>query len=1140
MGCVLQGRGIGVEQTLASLNTFPDPQPDRIDLAGRLQEWSGMCSNSVAYTYLLDGEDTSVTWTYADLDARARAIATRLIGQEMAGKRALLLYPPGLDFVAALFGCFYAGVVAVPVFPPRRNRNMARIRAISEDANAELALTVYDVVDRVGGLLDEASVLDALHWFATDRLDIESADSFEQREMDVNRLAILQYTSGSTGTPKGVMLTHSNILNNCCRIAEAFETSRDDVAMSWLPTYHDMGLVGGILVPLYVGRPSILMSPMAFLQKPMRWLRAIGKYQVQTSGGPNFAYDVCTKNVADEDLAGLDLSSWQVAFNGAEPVRASTMERFCQRFSVCGFRREAFYPCFGMAESTLMITGGRRREPPALRTFDGKKLDAGEIVPVDEKAPAARVLTGCGRPLPDETVLIVDPERHVVLPDNEVGEIWVYGPCVGQGYLNKRELNEEVFCATLANPDDRHFLRTGDLGFFADGQLFVTGRIKDLIIVRGVNYYPQDIEMAVELADTRVRTGAAAAFALEIEGRERLVVVCEVERVGKTDWAPVLASIRSNVTAKLDVALDAVVLVRAGSIAKTSSGKIQRHACRRQFLSGDLLVVAEYFGWEAASHLAGGRRRRAGRNRAVASPTIQGSASRIRSKEQHDHGKTLELVFEKVRAVACERAGELTAETNLLELGLDSLERTEVANSLAHSFNRQFPVELLYEFETCGEVAQAVEQYLGNAPSPEHGQTTEVPAEYYEFSEMPEFRQLRRTKTILDATGLPNPYFTVHEGIARDTTVIAGRQMIHFCSYNYLGMSGDPLVSQAAEAAIRQYGTSVSASRLVSGERPVHQELERSIADFVGTESALVFIGGHATNETTIGHLLGAGDLILHDALAHNSILQGAILSGAQRRSFPHNDWQALNGLLEEIRAQHRRVLVVLEGVYSMDGDYPDLPRFLDVRSRHKVLLMLDEAHSLGTMGRTGRGLCEHFGVSAGDVDILMGTFSKSLGSCGGFIAGRHDLIEYLKYTAPGFVYSVGMPPSSAAAALAALQRLLDDPDRVATCRARSKLFLGLARERGLDVGMSQGTPIVPVIVGNSRHALRLSQRLYELGINVQPIMYPAVEESAARLRFFITAQHSDAQIRRAVETVSNQLDLIDPSCRIGHTAASR
>lgn len=1122
---------------MASLRTFPDPRPDRIDLAERLREWSSICSDSLAYTYLLDGEARTITWTYAELDARARAIATRLVAQNMAGKRALLLYPPGLDFVAALFGCFYAGVIAVPVFPPRRNRNMARIQAISEDAQAELALTVFDVVDRVGSLLDEASALESLHWFATDRLDIESADSFDRRETDVNRLAILQYTSGSTGVPKGVMLTHSNILNNCCRIAEAFETSQDDVAMSWLPTYHDMGLVGGILVPLYVGRPSILMSPMAFLQSPVRWLKAIDKYQVQTSGGPNFAYDVCTKNVADEDLAGLDLSSWQVAFNGAEPVRASTLEGFYQRFSRCGFRREAFYPCYGMAESTLMITGGWRQEPPVLRSFHGKKLDAGEIVPLDEDALESRVLTGCGRPLPDETVMIVDPERRVAFPEHRVGEIWVSGPSIGQGYLNKRELSEEVFGATLAAQVDLRFLRTGDLGFVSDGHLFVTGRIKDLIIVRGVNYYPQDIEVAVEHADRRVRTGAAAAFAVEIDGRERLMVVCEVERVGRTDWAPVLDAIRANVTTKLDVGLDAVVLVRGGSIAKTSSGKIQRHACRRQFLSGDLLVVAEYFGWEASGELAGGRRRHAGRNRKGAeSPANLASVARI---GRNGHGETLEIVFEQVRAVARERAGELTAETNLLELGLDSLERTEIANLLARSFDSQFPEELLYEFETCGEVAKAVEQHLGTSSLRTHGHATEVPAEYYDFAQMPEYRQLQRNRSILDSTGLPNPYFTVHEGVASDTTVIAGRQMVNFCSYNYLGMSGDPLVGQAAEVAIRQYGTSVSASRLVSGERPVHQELERSIADFLGSESALVFVGGHATNETTIGHLLGAGDLILHDALAHNSVLQGAILSGAQRRSFPHNDWQALDGLVAELRHQHRRVLVVLEGVYSMDGDYPELPRFVDVRNRHKALLMVDEAHSLGTMGRTGRGLCEHFGVSAGEVDILMGTFSKSLGSCGGYIAGRHELIEYLKYTAPGFVYSVGMPPSNAAAALAALRVLVDEPDRVACCRARSKLFLDLAREHGLNVGTSHGTPIVPVIVGNSRHALSLSQRLHGLGINVQPIMYPAVEESEARLRFFITSRHSDSQVRRAVETVCQQLDLIDPSCRSKHGAAS-
>ena len=355
-------------------------------------------------------------------------------------------------------------------------------------------------------------------------------------------------------------------------------------------------------------------------------------------------------------------------------------------------------------------------------------------------------------------------------------------------------------------------------------------------------------------------------------------------------------------------------------------------------------------------------------------------------------------------------------------------------------------------------------------------------------------------------------------------------------------MSGDPAVIHAVQDAVAKFGTSVSASRVVSGQKTIHVELERAIADFIGTEDSIVFVGGHSTNETTIGHLFGAGDMILHDSLSHNSILQGAMLSGARRRPFPHNDWKACDEILTELRHEYHQVLIVVEGVYSMDGDYPDLPRFVDVKKRHKAYLMVDEAHSIGTMGLHGRGMSEHFQIEPRDVDLWMGTLSKSFGSCGGYIAGSKELVEYLKYTAPGFVYSVGLSPPNAAAALASLRLLQEEPERVAQLATNSRLFLQLAQEANLNTGTSNNTPVVPVITGNSENALRLSHALFEQGINVQPILYPAVEESAARLRFFITSTHTEAQIRQTVAAVAEALAEIDPeygrSLRAAPTAA--
>ena len=390
----------------------------------------------------------------------------------------------------------------------------------------------------------------------------------------------------------------------------------------------------------------------------------------------------------------------------------------------------------------------------------------------------------------------------------------------------------------------------------------------------------------------------------------------------------------------------------------------------------------------------------------------------------------------------------------------------------------------------------------------------EIDPACYDIAAFPEVTALRGRIAEVLASGLDLPYFNLHERVTSDTTVIAGREMINFSAYNYLGLSGHPAVSRAAIGAIERYGTSVSASRIASGEKPLHRELEAEIARFLGCEDAIVMVGGHATNVSVVGQLVGPGDLVLHDSLAHDSILGGIKLSGARRRPFPHNDWRALDAALDAMRGAFRRVLIVIEGVYSMDGDIPELPRFIEIKRRHKALLMIDEAHSLGVLGARGAGIGEEFGVDRRDVDIWMGTLSKSLASCGGYVAGSHALVEYLKYTNPGFVYSVGISPPNAAAALAALGELERHPELVATLQARAALFLALCREREIDTGLSGGSAVVPCIVGDSVRSMLIAQALAQVGINVQPIIYPAVEEHLARLRFFITARHTEAQLR--------------------------
>jgi 8-amino-7-oxononanoate synthase len=410
----------------------------------------------------------------------------------------------------------------------------------------------------------------------------------------------------------------------------------------------------------------------------------------------------------------------------------------------------------------------------------------------------------------------------------------------------------------------------------------------------------------------------------------------------------------------------------------------------------------------------------------------------------------------------------------------------------------------------------AVARPAARPPSRSAGESGETPRRL-DASELEGYREIRLMREAAEFLGIADPFFRVHEGIAGAETRIGNKTYINFASYNYIGLNGHPRISEAAKAAIDRYGTTVSASRPVSGERPLHRELEQALARLHSCEDCVALVGGHSTNVTVVGHLLGRNDVIVHDALIHNSIAQGAALSGARRAPFRHLDYEAADRLLGELRPRQGRALLVIEGHYSMDGDVPDLPSFIAVARRHGAWLMVDEAHALGVLGPRGFGTADRFGVEPGEVDIWMGTLSKSLVSCGGYIAGKKDLIDYLKLSAPGFVFSVGMAPAAAAAALAAVELLKSEPERVRRLNDRGELFLQLVREGGLDVGGSIGASIVPVITGSSIRAGRLSHAMFGRGINVQPILYPAVPERAARLRFFLTATHTEEQIRDTV-----------------------
>lgn len=543
-----------------------------------------------AYRHLvtgdLDGEIQEIS--YARLATRSRAVAAWLQERGLAGARAMLLYPPGLEFICGYLGCLSAGVVAVPGVPPQgrsqNHRALTRMKRLIADADAKVILGGREVIAALGTMTEHLPELAEITCMATEDIADEEAAAWREPDLTADSVAFLQYTSGSTSAPRGVVVTHGNLLDNERVITERMGHTPDvieeydrELFVSWLPVYHDMGLIGPVLNTVHLGVTATLLSPLHFLQRPDRWLRAISHYRPHTSGGPNFAYELALKHATPELLDGLDLSAWKVAFNGAEPVRAATLRRFAETFAPAGFRREALYPCYGLAEATLMVTGGTVAAPPVLLETDGAAADAAPV--------------GCGRPGQGVTVVVADPGRQQELPEGEVGEIWVQGASVAKGYWRNTLATRESFRATLPGHEGR-FLRTGDLGFLRAGELFVTGRLKDLMVIDGRNHYPQDLELSAEMSHRALRPGCTAAFSVDngVEG-ELPVLVAEVAPDAAGEAEKITDLIRASIGDAHGLPVHDVVLVHPGTIPKTSSGKIQRHASRAAYLDGTLSVV---------------------------------------------------------------------------------------------------------------------------------------------------------------------------------------------------------------------------------------------------------------------------------------------------------------------------------------------------------------------------------------------------------------------------------------------------------------------------------------------------------------------------------------------------------------------
>ena len=569
-----------IDGTEPSITDSIDQSSEATNLVEMLQLRAQSHGNQVAFNFLReDGVEQELT--YQQLDVRAQAIAAVVQQNAEQGQRVLLVYPPGIDFVCGFFGCLYAGVLAVPATYPKPRRPMPRLTAIANDCDATVALTTAQTLETLD--FDRIQPdLRSLCWIATDDVQDELSTRWEAPYIARDALAFLQYTSGSTSEPKGVMVSHANLLQNLEMIRQGFDirqpSSCDEpyAAVFWLPAYHDMGLIGGILEPLFVGGRSVLMPPAAFLQRPIRWLDAVSKYRANISGAPNFAYELCVNKITPEQRETLDLSGWNLAFCGAEPIRAETLDRFAETFAPCGFRAEAFYPCYGLAEATLIASGGNGPARPFVKRVLRSALTDHRVVDANGHSDnQVQELVGCGRALADQEIIIADPSNGQVCGSQRVGEVWIKGPNVARGYWNRPEENDHTFGARLANSQNGSYLRTGDLGFMSDGHLFITGRVKDVIIIRGRNHYPQDIERTVQQSHPALQASAGAAFSIESgAGSENLVIIQEIDRKNRdADFDQIIRNIRRAVTVEHELEVHAVVLIRQASLPVTTSGK---------------------------------------------------------------------------------------------------------------------------------------------------------------------------------------------------------------------------------------------------------------------------------------------------------------------------------------------------------------------------------------------------------------------------------------------------------------------------------------------------------------------------------------------------------------------------------------
>lgn len=1057
-----------------------------------------------AFTFVTDSGD-EIRLSFAELGARVRRIAAVVEELSVGAGRVLLLYPPGLEAVVAFFAAMYAKAVAVPANPPRHARLTDRITRIAADATPGAVLTTGAILDRTTPTVEPGTLLAGVPWVATDRVSVSGDESLPLPGVPPDALAFIQYTSGSISEPMGVMIRHQNLMHDQALAESASPSDGRLVMASWLPYFHDMGL-NAILRTIFTGGSAVLMSPATFMRRPARWLKTITKFGATESGGPNFAFDLCVETIEPDEMAGIDLSRWKTAWVGAEPVRYETLMNFARHYLPYGFSESSFLPSYGLAEATVFATGSGRRAPRYV-TVDADALSENVVRPPGPETRRRTVFVSCGAAnRAGGRVLIVDPSTCAPKLKNVVGEIWISGPHVAQGYWNRPELSEKTFRARAIDAEAGDYLRTGDLGFLTDDEeLVVTGRLKDLIIVRGRNHYPQDIELTAECCSSVLRKGSSAAFSVTQGGPELLVVAIEIERseMKNVDFDALGRRIANAVVRQHEVSVHEIVFLASFTIPKTSSGKIQRSATRRAYEKAELKTIGT---WRADAQ-------------------GDGDAKEVR-REKPDSRRLVRQEIIRLLRTSAAKALKVAPDSigdaeRISSIGLDSLQITSLQAAVEASIGVRLPAEKLWDDPTIAELADEVIRIKARdngAPRTgvDEGRAPSVAA-------APLYEKLRR---------IPQTNRVVSRQSARRLH-IDGKDVVDFASCNYLGFDLRSDIKDCISEMITMWGVHPSWTRAVASPFP-YFDLEERLARLVGARSTLVLPSIALLNIGVLPRLAGPDGIILADSEAHHTVREACELArsrGTVLAQFRHNDLEDLEQKLKRHR-DGARVIIAVDGVYSMSAQYLDLPSYSALAREFNATLYVDDAHGFGVLGdaptgerpygRGGNGIVRYHAMEyARDRIVYVAGLSKAFSSYAAFVTCSDEETKAMLQLASPYIFSGPIPVASLASAIAAIEINEREGDflRDRMYRLTTRLTAA-AREIGFEVDNNASFPIVFVVIGGVDETVRASQIAWEHGLLITPGVFPAVAMNRGGLRFSVTAANTEEEIELAVRAL--------------------